>query len=99
MLVERYKIKDVYSDISLPSANIAPFVTKQIEQFGSGICFEDGLTGESYSFTQLIDKVHTRPPCLHSAIDICHPVSVNTEGNTSHCPSLCSIMYIIGSED
>ena len=58
------------SDISLPSANIAPFVTNQIEQFGSGICFEDGLTGESYSFTQLLDKV-PRSPCLHSTIDIC----------------------------
>ena len=74
VLVERYKIKDVYSDISLPSANIAPFVTNQIEQFGSGICFEDGLTGESYSFTQLLDKVQGR------RVDICHPGCLSNRG-------------------
>ena len=74
-------------DIAIPSSNIASFISSHIEQYGEAICFEDGLTGESYSFNQLGDKVQGRR--VYTPVLTSSTVFNQTKGNNLRCPSLC----------
>ena len=46
-----------YLEVEVPRSLLTPYILDQIKKFGSQECLEDGITGESFTFDQLLELV------------------------------------------
>ena len=44
-------------DVSIPSGQITSFIAQKTLQYGGTVAMEDGITGETMTFHQLLDRV------------------------------------------
>ena len=44
-------------DVNIPSGQITSFIAQKTLQYGGTVAMEDGITGETMTFHQLLDRV------------------------------------------
>ena len=60
-------------DVVIPSGQITSFIAQKTAQFAGAVAMEDGITGRTYTYDELLDKVRS----LHEklCLPLLEPVS------------------------